>query len=252
MTGNPLLGARYLLRGFSLLRRRELRAFVLVPLLVNIIVFSALIGLTVWQLGHGIELLLGWLPAWLDFLSWVLWPLALLLILVVAMYSFSVVANLIAAPFNGLLAEKVEKLLTGHEPPAGVGIAGLVADAPRAIGKEGRKLLYYLPRALGVLIVTLVPPANVVAPLLWFALGAWMLALEYFDYPMDNHRYTLPQVRERMGRAPLTALGFGTAALAGTMVPLLNLLIMPAAVCGATLYWVEQLEGRGDSLPAHR
>jgi CysZ protein len=93
----------------------------------------------------------------------------------------------------------------------------------------------------------------VVAPLLWFALGTWMLALEYFDYPMDNHRYSLAQVRERMGQAPLTALGFGAATLAGTMVPLLNLLIMPAAVCGATLYWVEQLEGRsGASLPESR
>src|SRR5690606_38172720 len=86
MRGNPVAGARYLLRGFTLLRRRELRAFVLVPLLVNVLVFSLLIGLTVWQLGEGIALLLGWLPAWLDFLSWILCPLALLLILLIKIY----------------------------------------------------------------------------------------------------------------------------------------------------------------------
>jgi CysZ protein len=68
-----------------------------------------------------------------------------------------------------------------------------------------------------------------------------MMALQYGDYPMDNHRYSLAQVKRELRREPLTSLGFGAAVMLGSMVPVLNFLIMPAAVCGATIYWVERL-----------
>ena len=83
--------------------------------------------------------------------------------------------------------------------------------------------------------------SNPAAPVLWFGLGTWMMALQYGDYPMDNHRYSLAQVKRELRREPLTSLGFGAAVMLGSMVPVLNFLIMPAAVCGATIYWVERL-----------
>lgn len=246
--GNPAAGARYLLRGFALLRRPGLRRYVAVPLLLNLTVFGVLIGFSLSQFGDWINLLLAQLPGWLDFLRWVLWPLAVLLLLVAAMLLFSTVANVIAAPFNGLLAEKVEALLTGEQPADG-GLAAALKSAPRSIGKEIRKLFYYLPRALLVLALSLLPPLYPVAPLLWFALGAWMLALGYCDYPMDNHGYSLQRVRRTLDGERLTSFGFGAAAMFGTMVPVLNFLIMPAAVCGATLYWVERLRPPQDTAP---
>lgn len=243
MRGNPGAGARYLLRGFAMLNQPGIRRYVAIPVTVNIVVFVTLISLAVGELREWMALLVAWLPEWLTFLSWLLWPLAILLMLVVVFYSFSIVANLIASPFNGLLAEKVELLLTSQTPPdsGGAGITGLIKDVPRAVGKELRKLAYYLPRALLVLIVMLVPLVNVVAPLLWFLLGSWMMALSYCDYPMDNHRYSLHQVRARIASRRLTSLGFGAAVMVGTMIPFVNFLIMPAAICGATLYWVERL-----------
>src|SRR5699024_9776418 len=78
-------------------------------------------------------------------------------------------------------------------------------------------------------------------PLMWFVLGAWMLALEYVDYPMDNHHQDLAAVRARLAAEPLTSLGFGAGVMLGTMIPLVQLIIMPAAICGATLYWHERL-----------
>lgn len=245
MQGNPGLGARYVLRGFRLLRHPGIRGFVLLPLALNLLVFSTFIALTLRQLGAWISALVDWLPQWLEFLQWILWPLSVLLVLVVVMYAFSILANLIAAPFNGLLAEKVEVML-GGEVPDGGGLWGAVKDAPRAMGKEVRKLAYYLPRALVVLMVTLIPPFYPVAPLLWFLLGAWMLALEYGDYPMDNHRFSLAMVRRRLDQERWTSFGFGAAVMGATMIPVVNFLIMPAAVCGATLYWHERLK----ALPA--
>lgn len=241
MNGNLGSGGDYLRRGLQLLRHPALRNYVIVPLLINLCLFTVLTALGLEQFRTWIDRLLHALPDWLQFLRWVLWPLAVLLLLVVVMYTFSAIANLIASPFNGLLAERAEALLTGGGPPAEGGVLAALKDTPRALGKELRKLLYYLPRALAVLLLSLIPLLYPVVPLLWFLLGAWMMALEYCDYPMDNHRYSLPQVRRELGRERLTSLGFGGAVMLGTMVPLLNLIIMPAAVCGATLYWVERL-----------
>jgi CysZ protein len=41
-------------------------------------------------------------------------------------------------------------------------------------------------------------------------------------------------------------MGFGGTATLCSFVPILNLLVMPAAVAGATLYWVKEIEA--DSL----
>lgn len=241
MRGNPAAGASYLWRGFGLLARPELRPYVAIPLALNLVVFGALLGAGWHLLQDGTDQLLALLPGWLRFVEWILWPLAALLVLVAAAYVCSVCANIVAAPFNALLAEKTEAMLLPDAPRAEGGPLTALADAPRSVAKELRKILFYLPRALMIFALGLLPPLYPFAPFMWFALGAWMLALEYCDYPMDNHRYTLLQVRTRLAAERLTTYGFGAAAMLGSMVPLLNLVVMPAAVCGATLYWVERL-----------
>jgi CysZ protein len=236
--GNPLRGAHYLRRGFSLMWQPGIRPFVIVPLLINTVIFAFLIGLGVAQFEIWIDTIVGWLPDWLQFLRWLLWPVSLLLLLVVGAYAFGIVANLLGSPFNGLLAEKVENRLN-HVVADDGGLGAALRDVPRSLGKELAKLVSYLPLLLLVFILSLLfYPA---APVLWFGLGTWMMALQYGDYPMDNHRYSLAQVKQELRREPLTSLGFGAAVMAGSMVPVLNFLIMPAAVCGATIYWVERM-----------
>lgn len=45
-------------------------------------------------------------PDWLQWLNYLLWPVVVLSILLVFGYFFSTIANWIAAPFSGLLAEQ--------------------------------------------------------------------------------------------------------------------------------------------------
>lgn len=46
---------------------------------------------------------MSYVPDWLQWLSYLLWPLAVISVLLVFGYFFSTIANWIAAPFNGLL-----------------------------------------------------------------------------------------------------------------------------------------------------
>jgi CysZ protein len=106
---------------------------------------------------------------------------------------------------------------------------------------EGRKLVYYLVRATPLLILAWIPVVNLAVPVLWLALNAWMLALEYADYPMGNHGVAFAEQRARLAKKPLVALGFGAAALALTLIPVLNFIAVPTAVAGATALWVGEL-----------
>ena len=112
---------------------------------------------------------------------------------------------------------------------------------PRGIFREVRKILYYIPLAVFVLIVSLIPGLQAFAPLLWFALGAWMMGLQFVDYPMDNHQLSFRDVKDACASRRLSSLGFGAVVAFVAGIPLLNLVVIPAAVVGATLLWCEEL-----------
>jgi CysZ protein len=95
--------------------------------------------------------------------------------------------------------------------------------------------------ALLVLIITLIPGLNVIAPLLWILLGAWMMSLQFVDYPMDNHRLSFGEVRAACSARRSTSITFGAAVAFVSGLPILNLILIPAAVAGATLLWCEEL-----------
>jgi len=66
--------------------------------------------------------------------------------------------------------------------------------------------------------------------------------LEYICYPGDNHELSFKQIRAGMRETRWGTLVFGASISLAMMIPLLNLLIMPAAVAGATLFWHRELK----------
>ncbi|MTW20155.1 sulfate transporter CysZ [Allochromatium palmeri] len=237
MLSHSISGAGYLLQGLRLITRPGIKRFVAIPLLLNMLVFSAAIYVGVQQF----EALMGFmdskLPSWLDWLDWLLWPLFILFLLVVVFQTFGLLANLIAAPFNGLLAEKVELMLTGRPIEQDGDYDRLLAELGPTLLDESRKLAYALLWAIPFLVLLFVP---VVGTVLWFLYTAWMLAVEYSDYPMGNHGLRFGEIRRRLRERRALSLSFGAAAAGMAMVPVLNFLLMPSAVAGATAMWVRE------------
>lgn len=242
LKGNFFRGLGYLGEGFRLIRQPGLRLFVLIPLVINIVLF----GLFFYFLAEAFTVLIatvmGWLPdwQWLQALDWLFWILYGGVILLMLAYGFVIVANLIGSPFYGYLAELTEKHLTGQEVSTEEGWAAIIRDIPRALWREVQKIFYYLPRAIGLIIIGLIPVVNLVAALLWFLFNSWMMALQYVDYPADNHKVSFKALRGLLGDTRLSAFGFGLPVALAAMVPVLNLVVVPAAVCGATAYWVRE------------
>jgi CysZ protein len=219
MSANPVTGAGYLLEGIRLIASPGLRRFVIVPLLVNILVFAAGIGAgVVWFEGF-VDWMDARVPSWLQWLDWLIWPLFVLLLLILVFYGFALVANLIAAPFNSLLAEQVERHLTGQPLEQTSGLTRVLKGLLPALLDELRKVIYALVSAIPFLVLLFVPIAG---PVLWFLYTAWILSVQYADYPMGNHGLKFREMRRRLKERRLLTLGFGAATAGLSMIPVLN------------------------------
>ena len=233
-------GARYLLEGMRLIRQPGLRRYAAVPVLISSLIFGSVILLASDWIDMLIKFLLGYLPDWLNWLRYVLWPLFAITGLLIIFYGFSIVANLIGAPFNGLLAEAVEQHLNVHNTDNVGGWQDLLKDLLPALWSEVRKLLYFILWAIPFGIAFFIPPVSLAAPFLWFLYSAWMMSIEYADYPMGNHGLLFARQRKLLRKKRMLALGFGSGALLLTMIPILNFIAMPVAVAGATAMWVRE------------
>ncbi|AFH92456.1 TPA: sulfate transporter CysZ [Providencia stuartii] len=237
-------GFYYFVQGWRLVTRPGIKRFVILPLLANIILLGGAFWWLYTKLGGWIDQVMSYIPSWLQWLDYLIWPISVISILLIFTYFFSTVANIIAAPFNGWLSEKLESELTGVPAPDG-GIVDIAKDVPRMVKREFVRIGYYLPRAIGLLILFFIPGiGQTVAPILWFLFGAWMMSIQYCDYPFDNHRVSFSEMKNALAKDRMNNIQFGGAVSVLMMIPILNLIIMPVAVCGATLMWVDQYRAR--------
>lgn len=224
---NPLLVVQSLLEGAKLLGHKQLRKFILIPIFINLVLYSALLYFVYTYVGSLIE---QFIPDWLLWLSWLIQPLAFISFFLAGFFTFTLIANLIAAPFYGDLSAKTQKIISSE--------AGDIIPQKMlaVIGSELKRVLYLISRAIPVLIISLIPGLNIIAPILWLLFGAWALSLEYFAYPLENEGALFKEQRDILKDVRVGALSFGGIVLLGLTVPILNILVPPIAVISATIY----------------
>ena len=228
--------------GFGLITRPGIRLYVLVPLLINTLLFASVIIYGANLVSEMINSMIAqW--QWLQWLEWLVWPLFVIVSLTIVFFCFSIVSNLVGAPFNGFLAEAVERYLLQQEKVDTVS-RSLLQEVLQAFKSELQKLIYFALRAIPLLLLFVIPIINVSAPLFWLLFSAWMLALEYMDYPMSNHGQLFKQQREKLFASKQLTFGFGLGVMILTLIPVINFLAMPVAVAGATKMYVDNRELR--------
>lgn len=243
MIQNTFQGFGSAFKGIQLITQPGIRRFVIIPLAINLVLFSVAIYLLGTQFEQAINYLMPDFPSWLSWLAdlivWILWPLFAVMIFFLVFYTFTYVASLVAAPFNGLLAEKVEAMLRGETSLQG-SLLPTWKMVVKSLGSIVSSLWYVLKWSLLLLIISFIPVINVAAPVLWFAFGAWVLALNYLDPPMGNHDHFFKDVIGYARQRKSSTLGFGSAMVLLTSIPVVNFIAIPAGVAGATYLWVKQ------------
>ena len=232
---NPVVAIGYFFKGLNLLTRPELRSFVLMPLLINLVLYSVALTLGYHYMS---DLINQFIPGWLQWLRWLLWPLFFICFFIAGFFSFTVLANLIAAPFYGKLAAKTLALISEQ------GIVTEEQPVAKVMAAEIKRFTYLATRAVPLLILFIIPGINVAAPFLWGLFGAWGMALEYFAFPLENAGVLFPEQKQLAKEVRLGALSFGGITMIGLTLPVLNIIVAPAAVIGATIYVKEIKEAQ--------
>ena len=86
-----LNGFHYFALGWRLITRPGLKRFVILPLLANIIILGSAFWWLYGQIGEMVNWMMEKVPDWLQWLSYVIWPLSVIFILLVFTYFFSTI-----------------------------------------------------------------------------------------------------------------------------------------------------------------
>ena len=225
-------GFSYFLSGFALIFKPKIRFYTIIPLLINITLFTIVIFYAFSMLENFIAVFQAqW--RWIEWLIWLIKVVFFIGISIVVFFCFSIFANIISAPFNALLARAVEERLTGKQIQLSnkQSLLNLITVSMRS---EFRKLIYFSIRIPILLLLFFIPIINIIAPLIWFVFSSWMIAIEYCDYPMSNHDIVFEKQRKKMAKNRQLIYGFGVGAMLLTLIPILNFITIPVSVAGAT------------------
>ncbi len=230
-------GTAYLKKGFLMIKYPGIKRYVFIPLVLNIILFGGLIWLGYTSFKPIMEWMISWLPDWLAFLQWLMWAIVGSMTTIIVFFTFTPIANIVAAPFNAIMAEKIEEKLTGQDINSNVSLLTIIKDS---LMSQLGKLIYILLWSAGLFLIGFIPVINLISPFLWVVFGSWLLTLEYMDYPMGNHDLNFKQQKGLVKSRRGLALGFGGGVMIMTSIPIINFIAMPVAVAGATIMWVEE------------
>ena len=225
-------GINALLFGFRLLNNKGLRQYAIIPLLINMSIF----GIGLYFMFGWVETLRlqfeTWLPSWLDFLSYVLWPAFILSAGVIIVYLFTTVTQILASPFNAILSEKVEaqlKLPTATEE-SNLSFWQALKSAP---AREISKFIKSLKWIFLMIVLSFIPGLNILVPII----AGWLMAIDYLDYPADNRGISFKESLAKIHSNRFHHLTFGLLVSFISLIPIVNLFIVPAAVAGGTALW---------------
>ena len=244
-TPKPLWTARgffYPFRGILFIFKHvRLMGYVAVPVCINTILFALLAWLVGTHYTGWLEQLLPSKETWYwAILFYVLLVLLGLVLLLVGIYAFTLIGNIILGPFNDFISEKVELLYAGTANDEPFSMKGLFSDILRSLKVQVAKLFLYLGGLIVLLTIHLIPVAGTVLyPVLVLMYTLFFLGWEYCDYSMERWKYSFRQKLRISLKNAFPFVGFGAGASIMLFIPLVNLMTIPVCAVGATLLFCD-------------
>jgi CysZ protein len=203
--------------------------------LINIITFSLVIY---WGMGGFFDLVMSRLPQgdawyWLV-LHYFMVAIAIVVVLMLVFFTFAVVGSLIASPFNDILSERTELLLTGKENDQAFSFAAFVGDAGRTLLLESKKIGLFLAGMLVLLLLHIIPiVGSALYPILSVGWTIFFLVTEYTGYVFSRKRYDFSTQRKKVFRYTAVMFGFGAGLFCVLAIPFFQFFCIPLGVVGA-------------------
>lgn len=230
-----LQGALKLLAGLRLmLATKSLRAVLWRMLgLLAVLMIALMVG--VFSLADYVAHL--WLPdgdAWYwVLLSWLVWGMAILLAALSGILSFTILGSAAIAPWLDVLAVRTESL-QGHVIKENA--SAWWQQSLASLANSLRPLLGLLAWGCAALAVFWIPVVGqILATVIWTYAGIRFLCFELMDTTASRNEMAFSQRKTLMNERKFFWLGFGGLAMLILLIPLLNLLVIPAAVVALSM-----------------
>lgn len=234
-------GAQYFILGASLCFSDKYRKYIILPILVDILIWVVL-----WMLGaHYFTCFISWFdnitPSWLHWLNAFFWVSFFISFLILGGYLFTIIARIILAPFLSFLSESVQ-LSYSNKPMAHFSLAQAPKVIIKSIFRQLRLFAYSLPRLIVLLILFFIPGVNIIAGVLWFLFCGWIQAVQYLDFASDQNNQSFKNQLKLMRKNKYEMLSFGCVIMIFSMIPVVNFLLAPAATIGGTRMFLDKFK----------
>jgi CysZ protein len=236
--GRFFAGAGLLLRGLGLyVRSPKLMLLGIVPALISGVLFVGAFATLVYFVDDIAAVVTPFADDWSTTARNLLRVIAGLAFLglggLLAVVSFTAVTLVIGDPFYEKISERVEERYGGT--PGSVDVA-FWSSLRRSLADSVRLVALTALVGIPLFLAGFIPVVGqTVVPVIGAAVGGWFLAVELVGAPFYRRGMRLPQRRSILKADRPAALGFGVAVFLCFLIPLGAVLVMPAAVAGATL-----------------
>lgn len=220
----------------------RLLPYIIIPFLINITVFSSAVYLGLDFFGTTVVEQLPQGDTWYwAALYWLVWALAVLVTAVLVFFTFTVVGNLIASPFNDLLSERTEEVLSGQTNDEAFAIGQFLSDAWQTVKMEAKKMSIFVAVMLLILPLNLLPGVgNGIYTVLAVSLTLFFLSFEYLGFVLVRKRKFFSEQKSYIFARKFLMLGFSCGVMVLLMIPFFQMLCIPLAVIGITRLWCEE------------
>ena len=233
-------GASYVLKGFSMWRRRPgLMLLGMVPALIVLLVVVTALVVLIANVGDLVAWLTPFADEWGGFRTLLRLGFALLVVggsVLLASVTFTGLTLAVGDPFYERIWRETERMLGGEVPENGVGFWRSLRDA-------GVLMLAGVGMALVLAIIGFLPLVGaIVGAVLGFVVSGRLLAGELVSRPLESRGLDRLARKELLrGHGP-SVLGLGLATQAFFLIPFGAVVVMPAAVVGSTMLAREVLD----------
>jgi len=212
--------------------------YIMVPFLINVVVLSVAVY---WGLSFFNSVVVHYIPqgdAWYwAILSYFVWTVAIVVTMVLVFFGFTVTGAIISSPFNDILSEKTEALLTGRHADEPFVFRVFLRDAMHTVMDESRKIIIFVVLMVLLLPLNLIPGGSLPYSILSVLLTIFFLVVEYTGYVFSRKHLTFKDQRRFINSRKFIMLGFGTGVMGVLAVPFLQFFCIPLGVVGATQLW---------------
>lgn len=238
LVGDFLAGAGFLGRGIGMYSRGpRLMVLGLLPALISAVVLVAAFVAAVFLVDDVVVLITPFADDWSTAARTTTRTVAGVAIvggwILLSLLLYTALTLTIGQPFYEAISKNIEDRYGGV--PGEIDVS-FWRTLPRSLADSVRMLAFTAVFGVPLFLGGFIPiVGETVVPVLGAALGGWVLALELTSVPFERRGLRLRDRRRTLRGRRGMALGFGMATFVCFLIPFGAVLLMPAAVAGATL-----------------